>query len=394
MQGRARTPGGMVRALAKSEGRPVRVYLRGRELTVPFVTREGGATHTRTVPVASFDAVVELFDDGDAVRCALCLPESEWIRLGLDGRAAGGDPEGRVLEVCSSRTRSAERRDGGVSADAPSDAPAAESDTPDGASAPGGELELRMDLAPAPDAHDDAGGRLTIGRVGAVEPLDDWYQRPRDHGDAAPDATAAVARHSDPPGVEYAALGPLAQTEATLAAVFTVAQHAKRTSEDAEMAYRGGNVAEARVFALRRNALYATETVALHRLARADPRSVTLEKRPLDGDEAWCFFFNAGYSFHLPDGAVADELLSEVGGIDDAAGVDAKDIDCADAAGAGAPDLTLDEALEHLAENGLDANEFLGCEFVVDYGRDRLLPVRFEATKGSSSDGPARTLHE
>lgn len=382
------TPDQIAHTIALHDGEPVRIHLVDQEATIPVTPcPKRGSPQTDTVPLSSITAVVnfmEVADGGETVWWYLDVPPSEWDRIGLskhwEHENAEDRGEQRVFECWASRFNNyGEYEDASFTPDIPDDSPLIteseyDTDTPP---APLSRPTLQMEAMHADDVMDfgNTWNTVDVGDIAAVEPLDSIDEQPESREDPRDFDFSPPPSHPD---IEYEAIDPIPQTEDVLDAVLTINRHAKRLSEDADRAYQSLNGAEARVHAVRKKALYAAKTVALHRLAKSNPDSVDVEKHTLGGPtEFWCLYFETGHSFHQPADAVEPELLDAVGmeALDDVE-ADAIDLDSSGAV----DDLpcTLETALHRLADYDVNANEYLDATRVEDYDWGTLHSTEFD----------------
>ncbi|WP_330632858.1 hypothetical protein [Halocatena halophila] len=164
--------------------------------------------------------------------------------------------------------------------------------------------------------------------------------------------------------VDYDTIRPLSQDSRIFDAVYTINRHAKRFDRNAEEAYHDGDGLTARLQSVRKTALYRVKTIAIHRLVKAAPQSTRITCHELNGSrEMYCFDFQAGYSFHQPTAAIDDALLEDAGIADETVEPisfkrTTNTTDCPQ---------ELAVALQRLYECGIDANEQLDTESVLDW---------------------------
>ncbi len=373
--------------LVANNGSPVRIFLQESTLTVPIEPYRRGSPPTADVPVAHFDAVIDRIDvvDGGlnvAGFGGLHLPASEWERTGLGDHwnvddAAVGEPfsnTSRRLEVWASRedafydAESEEWSFDHLSA-IPESSPLIEAwephdEIPDRPPVPLSPPKLSLYVLHAADSESRTHGcdRLDVGRIRGVELLDELEEWPTE-----PEVEPVEIDLSPPPrhpSIEYDDLDPLPQTKALLAAVHTINRHAKRFDNEADAAYQRGDGAQARVYSIKKKALYRTKTVAVHRLAKAAPDRTELDLHDLNGEiEMYCVSYPGGYSFHQPIAAVEDDLLEEL----EAESLQSTEIEFEPSTETGTLEDSLPEALGRLADRGLDVNDYLDTTTVEEY---------------------------
>ncbi|ELY58812.1 hypothetical protein C491_08328 [Natronococcus amylolyticus DSM 10524] len=403
------SPDHIAHKLVTNTGSPARIYLAGETLTVPTKPYRSGTPPTIELSVSHLDAVIEradVVDGGHNVAGfgGLHIPASEWERTGLgrhwnaDG-AAVGEPfsnTARRLEVWASREDAlyeSERDDWSFDhlEPVPETSPLVReweplaNDGPDRPPVPLSTPELVLSVLHAEDAASRTSGfdRLEVGRIDGIEILDELEVWPTEPEVETVDIDPSP-RH---PRVDYDALDPLPQTDDVLAVVHAINRHAKRFDTEADRAYRIGDGARARVYSLKKKALYRTKTVAVHRLVKMDPERTRVARHDLNGvDEMYCFYFGDEYSFHQPIPAVADELLDDIAADD----LETTAIDFEPSAEMQDLEYSLDEALCFLASHRLDATDYLDATAVEDYDRGVELSTTFDCLE---TDNPTDSSH-
>ena len=320
----------------------------------------------------------------------------EWERTGLGKHwnaddAAVGEPfsnTSRRLEVWASRedafyeTETEEWSFNHLSA-VPEDSPLIETwephdETPDRPPVPLSAPTLTLSVLHAKDSETRTHGcdRLEVGQISGVELLDDLEEWSTEPEVESPDIDLSPPpRH---PEIEYDELDRLPQTDAVLGAVQAINRHAKRFDDEADYAYQIGDGAQARVYSLKKKALYRTKTVAVHRLAKANPEQTQVTVHDLNGsNEMYCVSVADSYSFHQPIDAVADDLLDAVS----AETQETKTIDFEPSAETQNLEHSLEDALEVLAGYGLDANDYLDATSVEDYDWGSEIPTTFDCLR-------------
>jgi len=372
--------------LLENEGDPVRIHLKDAELTIPTEPYQSGTPETETVPARAFDAVVDRCyneDAGLSISGRLHLPESEWERLGLgkhweaeDAQTAGHQ---RHLELWASREKSMEssgykedlyRVPPSVGDDAPILEPYREYEdnerVPDSPISPLEPTKLTLWVAHAQGSSDGRGlDRLDVGRIARVEPLPELDEEPEQREETRDSGESPPSSQSRYPTIDYDDMEPLPATDEVLDALYTINRVAKRHGEQGDEAYRRNDGALAKVHSVKKHALYDAKTIALHRLAAPHPDSLTLTRHKLNDDhDHWLFDFGTR-SFHQPARAVANELLEDYGF--DTEDEDATSIEYDSNPGSRDLPLSVEEALGHLLEYGIDANEYLSQTSVAEY---------------------------
>jgi hypothetical protein len=204
----------------------------------------------------------------------------------------------------------------------------------------------------------------SIGQIASVEPLpcsevpDDAIvdEKPEQTGPEPP-YLSPFASH---PTIGWDSLESLEPTESIIDALYTINNYAKKEAEDATNCYHSGEKARAKVHSVRKTALYAVKSIAIHRLVKADPDNITVKKHVIDGDEFWCFCFEAlGQSFHQPIEAVVSDAIDAIAISDGTVeSEDVAEIELQSDVPDDLPDLK--SVLETLAaDHGIDANDYL-----------------------------------
>lgn len=399
MEHRQMEPDEIAHLLATNVDRPVRVYLSGGKITVPTEPYIRSSPQTATLPCPCFDAVV---DDADVVDgglnfagfSGLHLPPGEWERTGLQKHWEHDDAEptspisgaNRRLEIWASREDALyEADEDDYSFDhleaIPEDSPlitewgyGAPEDEPRRPPVPLSRPKLSVYAIHGESSDHDAQGfdRIEVGTIAAVEVLDTLDEWPSEVEQEQIDLAPASQ-----PDLDYAELDALPQSPDLLEAVHVINRYAKQFDERASSAYEAGEGAEARVSSVRKKALYAAKTVALHRLTKSDPDAVGLEKHELDaGGTYWCLYLG-DYAFHQPLDALEEDLLNDIH--DDAASVETSRIELSSSPDTKSLDLSLDDALLRLQHHGVDVNDYLDARYVEDFDWGYDLPTTFSA---------------
>jgi len=397
------TPEEIAHTLVTNNEQPFRVHLVDEEITVPIEPCYGGSPETETVPCSSFEAVLggaEIVDGGLnllGIR-GFHLPESEWTRVGLQKHWEHEDTDlgspffapNRQLEISGSRESLFYKTDEidysfDHLSDIPDDSPiitewsdGSPEEEPDKPPVPLERPGLFLYTLRAENCTDTHGfERIEVGQIESIEILDSISEQPTE-----PDIEPREVDFSPPPkypNIDYDKLQPLPQEEEILEAVLTINRYAKQFDERADEEYQFDNGAEARFFSLRKKALYKTKTVAIHRLVKSNPDSVTVSKHDLNGEfECWCLYFPNEYSFHQPVDAVEDEAITSV--CEQALSeFKVETIEFSPSSNTDDVGMTLDEALTLLANHGINANEHLDTKSVEDYNWGYLISTEFES---------------
>jgi hypothetical protein len=391
------SPDRIAHLLVTNVGSPVRVVLEDGRATIPTEPCRGGSPATTTVSVTHVDALVEraaIEDRGLSLFCpdGLHLPPSEWRRVGLDRHWNADDadlrspffPPQRTLEVWASREpASRDATDRSHLDGLPDDSPVlaewaatAPDDAPERPPVPFDRPTLYVRAVRAEGVTDVRGlDRVEVGRIARVEPLEALPEQP-----TRPDVEP---RTVDPPSrsgrldLEYEDLEPLEPSEDLLEAVFTINRHAKRLDDEADAAYSRGDGAEARGLAIQKRALYRSKTVALHRMGRADPDAIRVDRHELYGDHEMLCVSLRGYSFHQPLDAVATGLLRATIGHEDPSALPLEPIDFEASTDTDELDLSLTQAIAVLRDHGIDPNDYLEETAVEDFTLGYTISTRF-----------------
>lgn len=397
--------------LVTNTGTPARFHLQDNLLTVP-IKPYGRGSQTADLPVQSFDAVIEqaYVEDGGlnvASFHGLHLPASEWERVGLQKHWEHEDVDlrdpftdaNRRMEFWASRedsfydTEPEEYRFDHLDP-LPDDSPlltewTSYDDGPDIPPVPLSYPTLRTDIVHATDADTDARGfdQIEVGTVVAIEILDHIDEWPQEPDIDKREIDIDLSPPSRYPRIQYDDINPLPHDEKILRAVHAINRHAKRFKEEADTAYQINEGAKARVYSLRKKALYKTKTVAVHRLVKGNPDQTQVTLHDLNGThEMYCFSFSDGYSFHQPVPAVNDALW-ETATVEKPQEVE--EIEFQSSAETQNLSISLEEALFTLAEQGINANNYLDTETVLDYDWSYEISTIFECidTEDTSRGG-------
>jgi hypothetical protein len=204
----------------------------------------------------------------------------------------------------------------------------------------------------------------SIGQIASVEPVPrsavpDYAivdEKPEQKGPEPPYLPPSGSH----PTVGWDTLESLEPTEPIIDALYTINKYAKKEAETGTKCYKSGEKAKAKVHSVRKTALYAVKSIAIHRLVKADPDTVTVKKHVIDGDEFWCFCFEAfGQSFHQPVEAVVSDAIDTIAHSDGT--VESEDAVEIELQSDVPDDLSdLESVLETLAaDHGIDANDYL-----------------------------------
>lgn len=393
--------------LLTNRGSPVRFHLRDGLLTVP-TKPYGRGSETVDQSVQSFDAVIEQasVEDGGLTVASfhgIHLPASEWERVGLgahweheavDLRDPFTDVN-RKMELWASREDSfydtepkAYRFD--HLNPIPDHSPLltgweSYDDGPDLPPVPLSYPTLRTDIVHAEDADTDTRGfdQIEVGTVVAIEALehiDEWPEEPEiDKREIEVD----LSPPSRYPDIKWDEITPLAHDETVLRAVHAVNRYAKRFNEDADAAYQINEGANARVYSVKKKALYQTKTVAVHRLVKGNPEQTDVTLHDLNGtNEMYCFSFSDTYSFHQPMAAINDAVW-ENSTIEKPQ--NAKEIAFQPSTATRSLSVSLENALHTLAEHGINANDHLDTESVLDYDWKHQISTKFDCIDSGST---------
>ncbi|MUW14434.1 hypothetical protein GJ633_06960 [Halorubrum sp. CBA1125] len=165
----------------------------------------------------------------------------------------------------------------------------------------------------------------------------------------------------------------LEPTDDLLESLYVVNKVAKQLADEATAAYERGDVTESNVRSARKDALYRTKTAVLSRVVAHDPSLVTGEYHAIDGD-VWLFLAVGEWRFHQPPHAFGTALTDAI------ETTNSRD-DPIDAPYVRDPsversDRSLETALAHLADAGVNANDHLASPTVTTE-HDRLVDVRW-----------------
>jgi len=399
--------------LVTNVGSAARFALTDATATIPTTPyRAWTGVETTTVPLASFEAVIERvhIDDGGLSLTGfggIHLPAREWRRIGLekhwhaddvDLESPLTDPQ-RRLELWASREEAWDDED--MPAPPydhlemiPDDSPLItewETDGFDSVPArppvPFDRPTLSVYALHATGANDSQGfDRVVVGTIARVEILESSdLPETIEEPDIDTRTIEFDPRPPKHPQIEYADLEPLAQTQEVLQAVFTINRHAKRLGTRADRAYQAGRGANARVYSLQKRALYRSKTVAIHRLVKADPSAVEIVRHDLNGDhEMYCLSLqpvdndeDRPYSFHQPLAAVAPELLSAVTGSEKRSSLHKETIEFDSSSETDSLEYSLSDAVCVLRSHGLDPDEYLDATVVEEYDFGTRFSTRF-----------------
>lgn len=399
------SPDTIAHMLVTNVGSPARFFLVDETARIPITPyRDRTGVETTTVPLSSFDAVIERadIDDGGLSLTSfggIHLPESEWRRIGLekhwhaedvDLEAPFTDPR-RRLELWASR------EDNLWDVDEPEDPPYdhLEGIPDDSPLITEWEAQSRDDEPPRPYVsfdrptlsvyalHAEGAGdprgfdRIEVGEIARVDILDasDLDEWPEDPDIETRGLDVDLTPPPRRPDINYDDLDGLPQTNDILQSIYTINRHAKQLDEQAASAYRADQGAEARAYSLRKRALYRTKTVAIHRLVKADPAAVRIVRHELNGDnETYCLYLSPvdgdedrEYSFHQPLDAVDPELLRDVTGSDDRSTLPLETISFDTTSETDSLERSLSDAISTLRQHDLDPDDYLDATVVEDY---------------------------
>lgn len=166
---------------------------------------------------------------------------------------------------------------------------------------------------------------------------------------------------------------PLEPSEDLLESLYVVNKVAKQLADDATDAYERGDATRSNVCSARKEALYRTKTTVLSRIVAHDPTTVSGEYHAINGD-AWLHLTVNGWRFHQPPRAIDGDLTDRI------------DISNSPSSPRNAPyvrdssversDRSLEEALCHLADCGVNANDHLARP-TISGTHDRIVDVRW-----------------
>lgn len=159
--------------------------------------------------------------------------------------------------------------------------------------------------------------RHSIGKVAALEPVPQsavpGYARVETTDRQSELETPYISPLDSHPTIGWESLSPLSPTQELFELLDGVNKHAKREAQTATNCYNSGNKAHAKLHSVRKTALYAVKSVAIHKLIKDNSASVTAELHTIDGNLFWCFYFDDfDQSFHQPVDAVADEAIQSL----------------------------------------------------------------------------------
>jgi len=166
---------------------------------------------------------------------------------------------------------------------------------------------------------------------------------------------------------------PLEPTDDLLESLYVVNKAAKRLADEATAAYQRGDVTESNVNAARKDALYRTKTTVLGRIVADDPAHVVGEYHSVHGD-TWLLLTVDGWEFHQPPYAFGTDLTNQIETANDV--TDPRDVPYVREAAVKRSDRPLEEALVHLAEHGVNANNHLARP-TISGERDQLVDIRW-----------------
>lgn len=203
----------------------------------------------------------------------------------------------------------------------------------------------------------------SIGEIAGVEPLPESDVPDYATVEEEPEQTGPEPPYISPlashPTIGWDTLEPLEPADTIVDALYVVNKYAKEEAKKATSCYESGDKARAKVHSVRKTALYAVKSIAIHRLIKADPDNVTVEKHEIDGDEFWCLYLDVfEQSFHQPVEAVVTDAIDAIANAEGT--VESEEIAEVELT-TDVPDNlpALKSALETLADHGLDANDYL-----------------------------------
>ena len=260
------SPDTIAHLLATNVGSPARFFLVDETARIPITPyRDRSGVETTTVPLSSFDAVIERadIDDGGLSLTSfggIHLPESEWRRIGLekhwhaddvDLEAPFTDPR-RRLELWASREDNLwdvdepEEPPYDHLEDIPDDSPLiteweahSPDDEPPRPYVPFDRPTLSVYALHAEGAGDPRGfDRIEVGEIARVDildesDLDEWPDDPDIETRELAGELSPPPRHPD---INYDDLDALPQTNDVLQSIYTVNRHAKQFDEQAASA--------------------------------------------------------------------------------------------------------------------------------------------------------------
>ncbi|WP_418281307.1 hypothetical protein [Halorubrum sp. DTA98] len=168
-------------------------------------------------------------------------------------------------------------------------------------------------------------------------------------------------------------MDPLEPTDDLLESLYVVNKVAKQLSDDATDAYERGDTTRSNVCSARKDALYRTKTDVLRRVVASDPSAVSGEYHAINGD-AWLFISVNGWHFHQPPYAFGTDLTDRI----DVANSPSSPLDAPYVRDPSIDrsDRSLEDALGHLADHGVNANDHLARP-TIRGTHDRLVDVRW-----------------
>jgi len=204
----------------------------------------------------------------------------------------------------------------------------------------------------------------SIGHIASIKPVSrsdvpDYAivdKEPEQRGPEPP----YISPFASHPTIGWDTLESLEPTETIIDTLYTINKYAKKEARNGTDCYKSGEKALAKVHSVRKTALYAVKSIAVHRLVKTDPDNVTVTKHKIDDDEFWCFCFEGlAQSFHQPVEAVVSDAIDTIANSDGI--VESEDVAEIELESDVPDDLPdLNSALETLATDyGIDANDFL-----------------------------------
>lgn len=166
---------------------------------------------------------------------------------------------------------------------------------------------------------------------------------------------------------------PLEPSDDVLESLYVVNKTAKQLSDEASDAYERGDVTRSNVHSARKDALYRTKTAVLNRVVAHDPSLVIGEYHAINGD-AWLHLTVNGWDFHQPPGAIGTDLTERIA-ISNSPD-SPRDAPYARDSAVERSDRSLEDALCHLAELGVNANDHLARP-TIRGERDQIVDVRW-----------------
>lgn len=383
-------PDQIAHVLVTSEGEAVRIHL-ADEPNVPLdPIPERGGYETASVEVRSFDAQVDrasIEDAGETLFAQLHLPAGEWEKLRLHEHWEKDEAEDwreeKYMESWANRFDNEDDYDPDeYESPVPEDSPIRTAikenrfdiDSP---RCPYSRPTLNFDAATAKSVMDygNAWTRQELGEIHAVERLEESLN-PQERDKEDPRDIEPPSR-PDRPTIEFDELEPLEPSEDLLDAVHAINRHAKRLDKEADNKYNRGQGAEAKVASIRKDALYATKTVAIHRFLKAEPE-VDVLKHNLNGDVDMFLFDFGRVSFHQPPRAVIDDVFEEIDAVPDKDGLTAEEIEFSPSSETDSLRFSLEEAVAKLRGVGIDPDSYLRSTTVEDYTFNYQIVTRFD----------------